>query len=167
MAVQVRHLDRSLAFYRDLLGLRLQHQEGQSAQLHGYGDTAPSLVLLEVGGHATRLGGGPGLVRVAWRVDQQADLDLAEQLLQREGLTYQRRRQEGLDIVDTRTLIGPTYCLCGCPMTLSPTIASRHGFTAGSKQSTVYYECGAEAGAGPLVAGTRHSWRQLVSAWAG
>ena len=102
VAVQVRHLDRSLAFYRDLLGLRLQHQEGQTAQLHGYGETAPSLVLLEVGGHATRLGGGPGLVRVAWRVDKQADLDLAEQLLQREGLTYQRRRQEGLDIVDTR-----------------------------------------------------------------
>ena len=72
------------------------------AQLHGYGDTAPSLVLLEVGGHAPRMGGGSGLVRVAWRVDKQADLDLAEQLLQREGLTYQRRRQEGLDIVDTR-----------------------------------------------------------------
>ena len=102
VAVQVRHLDRSLAFYRDLLGLRLQHQEGQTAQLHGYGDTAPSLVLLEVGGHAPRLGGGSGLVRVAWRVDKQADLDLAEQLLQREGLTYQRRREEGLDIVDTR-----------------------------------------------------------------
>ncbi|HLM21218.1 MAG TPA: NAD(P)H-binding protein [Propionibacteriaceae bacterium] len=102
VAVQVRHLDRSLAFYRDLLGLRLQHQEGQMAQLHGYGDTAPSLVLLEVGGHAPRLGGGSGLVRVAWRVDKQADLDLAEQLLQREGLTYQRRREEGLDIVDTR-----------------------------------------------------------------
>ena len=102
VAVQVRHLDRSLAFYRDLLGLRLQHQEGQMAQLHGYGDTAPSLVLLEVGGHAPRLSGGSGLVRVAWRVDKQADLDLAEQLLQREGLTYQRRREEGLDIIDTR-----------------------------------------------------------------
>ena len=102
VAVQVRHLDRSLAFYRDLLGLRLQHQQGQMAQLHGYGGTAPSLVLLEVGGHAPRLSGGSGLVRVAWRVDKQADLDLAEQLLQREGLTYQRRREEGLDIVDTR-----------------------------------------------------------------
>jgi uncharacterized protein YbjT (DUF2867 family)/catechol 2,3-dioxygenase-like lactoylglutathione lyase family enzyme len=102
VAVQVRHLDRSLAFYRDLLGLRLQRQEGQMAQLHGYGDTAPSLVLLEVGGHAPRLGGGSGLVRVAWRVDKQADLDLAEQLLQREELAYQRRREEGLDIVDTR-----------------------------------------------------------------
>jgi catechol 2,3-dioxygenase-like lactoylglutathione lyase family enzyme len=102
VAVQVRHLDRSLAFYRDLLGLRLQHREGQMAQLHGYGDAAPSLVLLEVGGHAPRLSGGSGLVRVAWRVDKQADLDLAEQLLQREGLTHQRRREEGLDIVDTR-----------------------------------------------------------------
>jgi catechol 2,3-dioxygenase-like lactoylglutathione lyase family enzyme len=102
VAVQVRHLDRSLAFYRDLLGLRLQHQEGQMAQLHGYGDTALSLVLFEVGGHATHLGRGTGLVRVAWRVDKQADLDLAEQLLKHKGLPYRPRREEGLDIVDTR-----------------------------------------------------------------
>jgi catechol 2,3-dioxygenase-like lactoylglutathione lyase family enzyme len=102
VAVQVRHLDRSLAFYRDLLGLRLQHLEGRMAQLHGHGDTAPWLVLLEVGGHATRLGGGSGLVRVAWQVAKQADLDLAEQMLKQEGLSYRRRREEGLAIVDTR-----------------------------------------------------------------
>jgi catechol 2,3-dioxygenase-like lactoylglutathione lyase family enzyme len=102
VAVQVRHLDRSLAFYRDLLGLRLQRLEGQMAQLHGHGDTAPWLVLLEVGGRATRLGGGSGLVRVAWQVAKQADLDLAEQMLKQEGLSYRRRREEGLAIVDTR-----------------------------------------------------------------
>jgi catechol 2,3-dioxygenase-like lactoylglutathione lyase family enzyme len=102
VAVQVRHLDRSLAFYRDLLGLRLQQLEGQMAQLHGHGDTAPWLVLLEVGGRATRLGGGSGLVRVAWQVAKQADLDLAEQMLKQEGLSYRRRREDGLAIVDTR-----------------------------------------------------------------
>jgi catechol 2,3-dioxygenase-like lactoylglutathione lyase family enzyme len=92
VAVQVRDLDRSLAFYRDLLGLRLQQREGELAHLHGYGGTAPSLVLLEVGGHATRVSRGPGLVRVAWRVDKQADLDVAEQRLKRNGLTCVRRR---------------------------------------------------------------------------
>jgi catechol 2,3-dioxygenase-like lactoylglutathione lyase family enzyme len=102
VAVQVRQLDWSLAFYRDLLGLRLQYQDGEMAQLHGYGDTAPSLVLLEVGGRATRLGRGSGLVRVAWRVDKQADLDLAEQRLKQKGLSCRRRREGGLDIVDTR-----------------------------------------------------------------
>jgi hypothetical protein len=45
---------------------------------------------------------GPGLVRVAWRVDKQADLDLAEQLLQQEGLTCLRHREGGLAIVETR-----------------------------------------------------------------
>jgi catechol 2,3-dioxygenase-like lactoylglutathione lyase family enzyme len=92
VAVQVRDLDRSLAFYRDLLGLRLQQREGELAHLRGYGGTAPSLVLLEVGGHATRVSRGPGLVRVAWRVDKQADLDVAEQLLKQNGLTRVRRR---------------------------------------------------------------------------
>jgi catechol 2,3-dioxygenase-like lactoylglutathione lyase family enzyme len=102
VAVQVRDLDRSLAFYRDLLGLRLQQREGELAHLHGYGGTAPSLVLLEVGEHATRVSREPGLVRVAWRVDKQADLDVAEQLLKQKGLDCVRRREEGLAILETR-----------------------------------------------------------------
>jgi catechol 2,3-dioxygenase-like lactoylglutathione lyase family enzyme len=102
VAVQVRDLDQSLAFYRDLLGLRLQQREGELAHLHGYGGTAPSLVLLEVGGHATRASRGLGLVRVAWRVDKQADLDVAEQRLKQNRLTCVRRREEGLAIVETR-----------------------------------------------------------------
>jgi catechol 2,3-dioxygenase-like lactoylglutathione lyase family enzyme len=102
VAVQVRDLDQSLAFYRDLLGLRLQQQVGEMAQLHGFGDTAPSLVLLEVRGRGTRVSHAPGLVRVAWRVDKQADLDLAEQLLKQKGLTCVRRREEGLAILETR-----------------------------------------------------------------
>jgi catechol 2,3-dioxygenase-like lactoylglutathione lyase family enzyme len=102
VAVQVRDLERSLAFYRDLLGLRLQQREGELAHLHGYGGTTPSLVLLEVGEHATRVSREPGLVRVAWRVDKQADLDVAEQLLKQKGLDCVRRREEGLAILETR-----------------------------------------------------------------
>ncbi|MGI8446155.1 MAG: VOC family protein [Streptosporangiaceae bacterium] len=41
VAVQVRGLERSLAFYRDVLGLRLGHREGRIAQLHGQGDAPP------------------------------------------------------------------------------------------------------------------------------
>ncbi|PZS39408.1 MAG: hypothetical protein DLM62_08435 [Pseudonocardiales bacterium] len=65
VAVQVRDLDRSLAFYRDVLGLRLGHREGRIAQLHGQGDAPPTLVLLEVGERAIHQTAGPGLP-VCW-----------------------------------------------------------------------------------------------------
>lgn len=103
VAVQVRDLDRSLAFYRDVLGLHLTHREGWIAQLHGRGEAPPTLVLLEVGERAgTHHTGAPGLVRVAWRVGGQADLDLAERMLESQGLPHERRREDGGDIVDTR-----------------------------------------------------------------
>jgi catechol 2,3-dioxygenase-like lactoylglutathione lyase family enzyme len=100
--VQVRNLDRSLAFYCDVLGLRLLHRENWMAQLRGEGDTPPTLVLLAVGEGATHHTGGPGLARVAWQVGRQADLDLAEHLLRSQGVTFSRRQEEGGDIVDTR-----------------------------------------------------------------
>ncbi|HEY5359209.1 MAG TPA: hypothetical protein VIJ82_16260 [Streptosporangiaceae bacterium] len=61
-----------------------------------------TLVLLEVGGHTVHHAAAPGLRRVAWRVGAQADLDLAQRLLKRQGLPCQRRREERGDIIDTR-----------------------------------------------------------------
>lgn len=78
---ELRDLDRSLAFYCGVFGLRLGQREGWIARLHGQGDTPTTLVLLEVGGRAVHHAAAPGLARVAWRVGAQADLDLAERLL--------------------------------------------------------------------------------------
>ena len=103
VAVQVTNLDRSLAFYRDVLGLHLVHRDGWIAQLQGRGTTSPTLVLLELGERAgSHYTGTPGLARVAWQVGRQGDLDLAEHLLESQGLPHQRRREDGGDIVDTR-----------------------------------------------------------------
>ena len=99
---ELRDFDRSLAFYRGVLGLRLGQGEGWIAQLHGQGDAPPTLVLLEVGGHTVHHAAAPGLRRVAWRVGAQEDLDLAQRLLKRQGLPCQRRREERGDIIDTR-----------------------------------------------------------------
>lgn len=60
VAVQVRDLDRSLAFYCGVPGLRLGQREGWIAQLHGQGDAPPALVLLEAGGRAVRHAAAPG-----------------------------------------------------------------------------------------------------------
>jgi catechol 2,3-dioxygenase-like lactoylglutathione lyase family enzyme len=102
VAVQVRSLDRSLTFYRDLLGLHLAHREGWIAQLRGHGDSGPMMVLLELGERAGHYTGSTGFARVAWQVGAQADLDIAERLLENNGLQFERRREAGADIVDTR-----------------------------------------------------------------
>lgn len=42
VAVQVRDLERSLAFYRDVLGQCVGHREGRIAQFHGQGGARPA-----------------------------------------------------------------------------------------------------------------------------
>jgi hypothetical protein len=48
-------------------------------------------------------------------------------------------------------------------MTLSPTIAFRHGYTAGSKQSLSTISVVCKPGRVPWWLGTCHSWRQPLS----
>ena len=92
VAVQVRDLDRSLAFYCGVLGLRLGQKEGWIAQLHGQGDPPRRSSCLRWAGVPSAHAAPPGPARVAWRVGAQADLDLAGRLLKSQGLPCQRRR---------------------------------------------------------------------------
>jgi catechol-2,3-dioxygenase len=99
--VQVRDLERSLSFYRDLLGLSVEQNDGVLALLRGAGEGVRTLALRQTGPRATHYLGGTGVTRVAWQVRSSADLDYAEQLLQRHGVRYDRPRGETADSIVT------------------------------------------------------------------
>lgn len=99
VAVQVRDLKRSLAFYRDVLGLCVEQNDGVLALLRGAGEGVCTLALREIGPRATHYLGGTGVTRVAWQVPSSSDLDLAEQRLQRHGVRYYRAREETADSI--------------------------------------------------------------------
>jgi catechol 2,3-dioxygenase-like lactoylglutathione lyase family enzyme len=99
--VQVRDLERSLSFYRDVLGLSVEQNDGVVALLRGSGEGVRALTLRQIGPRATHYLGGTGVARVAWEVRSSADLDLAEQLLQRHGVQYDRPSGEKVDSIVT------------------------------------------------------------------
>lgn len=99
MAVQVRDLERSLAFYRDVLGLRVwgtgkPDREVARPGRHSSRSRSASVSFttpLDLASPGTR--GGPGT---------QADLDLAEHLPKNQGLPCRRRREDSGDGIGTR-----------------------------------------------------------------
>ena len=94
--VQVKDLKRSLSFYQDVLGLRVEQNDGMVALLGGR-----TLALRQIGPRATNYLGGTGVTRIAWQVPSSAELDLAEQQLQRHGIRYNRPSGETVDSIDT------------------------------------------------------------------
>jgi catechol 2,3-dioxygenase-like lactoylglutathione lyase family enzyme len=88
--LQVAHLDRSLFFYRDGLGLEVTWNDNMLAVLRSPGENPGNLVLREVGGDAQQRLGQAGVTRIGWQVTSSADLDSAEERLIRYGAQYQR-----------------------------------------------------------------------------
>jgi catechol-2,3-dioxygenase len=101
VVVQVRDLERSLSFYRDVLGLHVEQNDGMLALLRGASDGVRTLALREIGPAATHYLSGTGVTRVAWQVPNSSELNHAEQLLQRHGLRYDRARGEQTDSIVT------------------------------------------------------------------
>lgn len=106
--VQVRDLDRSLAFYRDGLGLEVDWQDDVLAMLRSPGDAGHSLVIREVGGDGQHHLGEAGVTRIAWQVPDQAELDSTEEMLSRRGVQYQRQQEAGADRITARDPDGLT-----------------------------------------------------------
>ena len=121
--LQVAKLERSLAFYRDGLGLEVAWSDDVLAVLHGPGEPPGTLVIRQVGGDARRGMGQTGVTRIGWQVTNPADLDSAEERLARHGAQYQRpddtngnrittRDPDGLEVV---VFLPPEPSLAGKP----------------------------------------------------
>src|SRR3546814_9498150 len=76
VALDVSDLDQSLGFYRDLVGLTVDRQTGDTAYLR-CSELPQNLVIRE--------GDTPGLARAAFELESQADLDRAFTYLDDEG----------------------------------------------------------------------------------
>jgi catechol-2,3-dioxygenase len=95
--LQVGDLERSLAFYRDVLALKVVWNDGALVVLHGHRAPADSLVIREIGNAARRKMGEAGVTRVLWRVGDPTELDGAEEHLTRQQVPYQRHRDAEID----------------------------------------------------------------------
>ena len=99
--LQVSDLDRSLAFYCDVLALEAVWNDGALAVLHGHRAPADSLVIREIGKAARRTMGEAELTRILWRAGNPAELDSAEELLARRHVPFQRHRNADVDGITT------------------------------------------------------------------
>ena len=88
VVLKVRDLDRSLAFYRDLLGFRVAAQMSNVMLfLTASGENHHDLGLLRVGDEApSQLPTSVGLYHVAIRLPDEAELRVARDLLRDRGL---------------------------------------------------------------------------------
>jgi catechol 2,3-dioxygenase-like lactoylglutathione lyase family enzyme len=100
--LQVADLERSLSFYRDVLALKVEWNDGTLAVLHGPVESADTLVLREIGRNAPRRLYQIGVTRVFLRVSGPADLDRAEEWFTREEVSYQRHRDTSADSIGVR-----------------------------------------------------------------
>jgi catechol 2,3-dioxygenase-like lactoylglutathione lyase family enzyme len=100
--LQVADLDRSLSFYRDVLALKVDWNDGTLAILHGPVESADTLILREIGQEAAHPLYQTGVTRVFLRVAGTAELDRAEEWFIREQVHYQRYHDTSADSIGVR-----------------------------------------------------------------
>jgi catechol 2,3-dioxygenase-like lactoylglutathione lyase family enzyme len=96
----VQELDRSVAFYQDVLGLELVDRDPTAALLAS--TSGSQLILRAMGSNASHPLGGVGVQYVIWSAAGQADLDRCEQVLKRRLAHRETRIAEGSTAVEGR-----------------------------------------------------------------
>ena len=86
VALNVTDLDKSVHFYRDLVGLQLEEQLGQDVAFLRCSDDHHNLVLYR--------SNVPGIKRMAFELETPADLERAQQYLARQGLDVREVPEE-------------------------------------------------------------------------
>jgi catechol 2,3-dioxygenase-like lactoylglutathione lyase family enzyme len=87
----VQNLDRSVTFYRQVLGLEVVDQTPTAALLTGDGS---QLILRSMGSGAAHPLGGVGVQYVIWTAADEADLERCERTL-KDLSAYRESRREG------------------------------------------------------------------------
>lgn len=96
----VQQLDRSVAFYTELLGLDVADQDATAALLMSADGS--QLILRAMGANAPRPLGAVGVQYVVWTVAGPDDLDRCEQVLRKHQAYRDKRSFEGVTAVEGR-----------------------------------------------------------------
>ncbi|MGP8001717.1 MAG: VOC family protein [Streptosporangiaceae bacterium] len=94
----VQQLDRSISFYRDVLGLQVADQSPTAALLVSPGGT--ELILRAMGSNAAHPLGAVGLQYVLWTAAGQEDLDQCERALRERSAYRDTRGSDGVTVVE-------------------------------------------------------------------
>jgi catechol 2,3-dioxygenase-like lactoylglutathione lyase family enzyme len=96
----VHQLDRSVAFYRDVLGLEVVDRDTTAALLAS--DAGAQLILRAMGSNAPHPLGAVGVQYVTWAADGQEELDRIEAALRHRQAYRQTRTSDGATAIEGR-----------------------------------------------------------------
>ena len=96
----VQDLDRSVAFYTEVLALKVSDRSPTAALLTS--DSGAQLILRAMGSNAAHALGSVGVHYVIWTADGKEDLDRAERALRERSAHRQTRISAGIEAVEGR-----------------------------------------------------------------
>jgi catechol-2,3-dioxygenase len=98
--VFVRDLDKSVTFYRELLGLKVTDRSSTAALL--VNEDGSQLVLRATGANSPHSLGSIGIQYLAWTTQTLADLDRLADFLRRHSAFTEKRVDSGVTVIEGR-----------------------------------------------------------------